>query len=350
MKHRSRASIHIGSVLCFSLLATVTALCQNTWTVSNDPGFAADFSTVQAAIDAASPGDKIYVHGSSIAYPSFIVNKRLHLVGAGYWKAVNGIDDNNIESTTITGAPGTPSAQIQANSSILEGFNVLWMTIHQDSVIVRYNHIGGSTYGIQFVGTPNNAFVYGNYINYGFNGSAANANIYNNIIPTGNTGGSLLWSSNASNINCVLQNNAFGKQGATEGRIGGVTVRNGILDFADFLFTGPVVLEHNVMVDDTIGGVAIEDIGTGNIGDVDISTIWDYANPSPDGKYQLIGDSTTNVAFGAGINGEDCGAFGGDSPYRLSGIVKVPTIYYMQIPLVGDTTNMLKVKIRAKSN
>jgi hypothetical protein len=227
------------------------------------------------------------------------------------------------------------------------------LSVQNNNVIVRYNHISGSgfTYGLQFVGTPNNAFIYSNYIDRGFTGAATNANFFNNIMPSGNSGGLLLWSNNVGNVNCVFQNNAFGYQSAAEGRIGGVTLRNNIIDFADFTFTGlTVILEHNVMVDDSINGMAIEDMGFGNIGDVDISTIWDYSNPSPDGKYQLIGDSTTNVAFNAGINGEDCGAFGSDPPYRLSGIVKVPTIYQMFIPLVGDTTNMLNIKVQAKSN
>ncbi len=47
-------------------------------TVSNSPATLAQFSTIQAAVNASASGDTIYVHGSPNAYATFtITNKQL---------------------------------------------------------------------------------------------------------------------------------------------------------------------------------------------------------------------------------------------------------------------------------
>jgi hypothetical protein len=66
---------------------------------------------------------------------------------------------------------------------------------------------------------------------------------------------------------------------------------------------------------------------------------------STDGQWQLKPGSP---AIGAGVGGVDCGMFGGDSPYVLSGIPSIPTIYFFNAPLEGG--NQLPVQIKIKSN
>ena len=350
---------HAASVACLTLMYAGMLTAQNTWTVSNNPSFNADFSNIQTAINAVDPGDKIYVHGSPNTYPSFDVTKRIHLIGPGFWKTENSIMDENQYQAFVTGNDVQPSIDILADSVIVEGFRPQWMAIRANDAVVRYNQIccypGSGHFGqIVFYDSPVNLMIYGNYISNGLEGSAVNANVFNNIIIKGSgpSGNNELWPVNTSNIDCIVQNNAIGYSGSSASVIGNCTFRNNIVDYATFSMTGALTIENNLFTDDmvNVNGTPIDSLGNGNLDSVIISTIWNYSNPSPDGKYQLIGDSTTNVAYGAGINGEDCGAFGGDSPYRLSGIVRVPTIYNMLIPVVGDTTNMLKVKIKAKSN
>jgi len=54
-------------------------------------------------------------------------------------------------------------------------------------------------------------------------------------------------------------------------------------------------------------------------------------------------------AKGAGANGEDCGIFGGSSPYVLSGVPPLPTIYYFDVPVsVPSTPNTLPIEIKVK--
>jgi hypothetical protein len=68
---------------CVNVFATVR-------TVSNNPATLAQFTTIQAAINASGSGDTIYVHGSPTRYAGFtITDKRLTIIGPGFAPAQN---------------------------------------------------------------------------------------------------------------------------------------------------------------------------------------------------------------------------------------------------------------------
>ncbi|MCK4754754.1 MAG: right-handed parallel beta-helix repeat-containing protein, partial [Calditrichia bacterium] len=54
-------------------------------------------------------------------------------------------------------------------------------------------------------------------------------------------------------------------------------------------------------------------------------------------------------AIGAGSGGTDCGAFGGLSPYILSGIPNLPHIYEADVPASASSESGLQVTIKVKS-
>ena len=67
---------------------------------------------------------------------------------------------------------------------------------------------------------------------------------------------------------------------------------------------------------------------------------------SSDGKYIL---KTGSVAIDAGVNGVDCGIFGGG--YKLSGLPDIPNIYEFNVPTTGYTNSSgLQINIKVKSN
>jgi hypothetical protein len=68
---------------------------------------------------------------------------------------------------------------------------------------------------------------------------------------------------------------------------------------------------------------------------------------SIDGRYRL---ATGSPAIGAGVGGVDCGAFGGSTPYRLSGIPAVPVITNMNATGAGNNTTPLNVIINVTGN
>ncbi len=66
-----------------------------------------------------------------------------------------------------------------------------------------------------------------------------------------------------------------------------------------------------------------------------------------DTRWQL---TPTSPAKAAGLNGEDCGIFGGPNPYKLSGIHNRPLIYEVKAPVYvpnGSDLN-ITVKVRAE--
>jgi len=54
-------------------------------TVSNNPNAVAQYTDIPPAIAAASPGDTIYVGGSPNSYSNFTIDRKLVIIGAGFW-------------------------------------------------------------------------------------------------------------------------------------------------------------------------------------------------------------------------------------------------------------------------
>lgn len=157
-----------------------------------------------------------------------------------------------------------------------------------------------------------------------------------------------MWENNSDCSNCLIQNCALGPDpngcGIYDFYINNVIFRNNIVSVGNVVQISNSVVEYNIFGDNIPG------LDTTNMVGVNIGTVWNLGYPSPDYKYQLIGDSGTNPAFGAGINGEDLGITGGPTPYVFSLLPNIPIVYEMHIPLMGDTTNMLQVKIKARSH
>jgi hypothetical protein len=71
---------------------------------------------------------------------------------------------------------------------------------------------------------------------------------------------------------------------------------------------------------------------------------------SKDGRFMLQNATPPPPAIGGGINGEDLGAFGGATPYVLSGIPVIPNIYVLEIPATVTRHNGLRVRLKARTN
>src|SRR6187402_3172566 len=121
--------------LCVNMFAIVR-------TVSNNPGTVAQFTTIQAAVDASISGDTIYIHGSSNSYGSFnITDKRLTYIGPG-WSPLTNLNPLTaiISGINFSGA-GCDNSELQGlvfTEQITIGFN------HPNGIrFIRNRFIGG---------------------------------------------------------------------------------------------------------------------------------------------------------------------------------------------------------------
>jgi hypothetical protein len=109
-------------ILYFALYSLQTKATVRT--VSNTPATIAQFNTIQAAIDASTSGDTIYVHGSPNNYAGFIVNeKRLTIIGPG-WNPPKSLPlKANITSAVQFIGTGASGTEIQG-LSLFAGANI----------------------------------------------------------------------------------------------------------------------------------------------------------------------------------------------------------------------------------
>lgn len=83
-------------VLCFCL--SITNLnAQTTHIVNNNANTAADFTNLQAAIDAAANGDIIHVQQSSTSYGNVTLDKQLTIIGRSHSDASYSSDIGTLE-------------------------------------------------------------------------------------------------------------------------------------------------------------------------------------------------------------------------------------------------------------
>jgi len=109
---------------------------------------------------------------------------------------------------------------------------------------------------------------------------------------------------------------------------------------------GPVSGSVNTYLNN-IGNSTQFPAGNGNQQNVDMNTVFVNYNSGVDNGLILASGSP---AIGAGLNGVDCGIFGGIAPYVLSGLPPVPSIFEIIQSGVGTTGVPIQVNLKAKSN
>jgi len=108
----------------FIMLMAAGGLWSATITVNDDGG--ADYTTIQAAINAANSGDVIDVAAGTY-YENVEINKKLTVQGAGK------------ENTIIDGSSGNPAVNITSSNVTLDGFEIIGKTAGNDVFAVQLN-------------------------------------------------------------------------------------------------------------------------------------------------------------------------------------------------------------------
>jgi hypothetical protein len=339
---------HLILLISFSIAGWQTEA--KVWRVNNTPGVAADFSSCADALASASVvnGDTLHIEGSATTYTGFTLNKRLTIIGPGYF--LSGTNSNtglqaNPNTATFNG--GIIMFDSTASGSVLMGLDNFFFAIGgnlgsatDNITITRCNINNISQYYTYTAGTVMSGWKVNkchilSYIDLSSmvvqNWEITN-NIFQGSISLGNTG----------NLNNLVRNNVF---------------RSIVILFSTYfsnnIITGTTFTTTNVTIKNNLSTGTNLPAGNGNLNNqTDAALFQGLTGNSTDGQWRL---NTGSNAIGAGetIAGitPDCGAYGTADPYKLSGIPAVPTVYLLTVPAsVPSNATSMPITISTKSN
>lgn len=320
---------------CMAALIFFTSSLQaKIWRINNNFGASADFEQVTTAISSSlvSPGDTLFLEGSSANYQGGNLTKRLVLIGPGY--LLSGTDGNPGLQANPNPATITLYIDSLASSSVLMG---LALTANID---------GGSD-NIQIercllsIGQWKSGQVMSNL-------SLNKCIIYSHRFTTFPTENlkvtNCIFEASVSYVggsNSLYRNNIFYSANV---QISNAYLSNNIF-YNSILTPTSCTIRYNIATNNTLPA------GNNNINAVPPASLFVGGN-SRDGKLRLAAGSP---AIGAGepIGGitPDCGVFGTPDPYRLSGIPPIPSIYELTVPPnVPSSASNMTITVSTRSN
>ncbi len=327
-------------IACFQSNAKV-------WRINNTPGVVADFTNCAAALASSSVvnDDTLYIEGSATNYAGFTLDKRLVIIGTGYF---------------ISGTDSNPGLQLGNSSSFGSGYIIFDSTgsgstlIGLDNFTFGVGQTGSAADNITITRCRMNSIsaYYGNVANTIMAGfkinkcyisdislntyTLTNWEVTNNIL----TGGITM--NSAQNINNLIRNNVIRGQ---------MNLYSAY--FSNNIITGTTFTTVNVTVKNNISNGSNLPVGNGNLNNqADAVVFQGLTGNSTDGQWRLKAGSPAIVA-GETISSitPDCGAFGTADPYKLSGIPAIPTIYSLTVPAsVPSNATTMPITISTRSN
>ncbi len=325
--------------LLLILFANISTLCAAIITVDNKYPYVGDYQTLQAAHDAATSGDIIYVYPSMVPYSAITVTKQLTFYGVGF------------DITENIGEPFTPSTSISgvmnfnagSQGSWLEGFDGLFIVyIYVNNVTIKRNLIsyiiiesGGSGCAI-YQNKLLTTMAISGVIN--INSSCSNVVISNNLVIHENSNN---YHGIINGTDMYVFNNIIKiANGYCIASVNGSEFVNNIIISGRFSTINNTIFRYNMYYQSN------SNLSTGisNLENVDMNTVFvDHDNYD----FHLLPGSP---AIGAGEFGTDMGIYGGDAPYVDGGFPGLPSILQILAPTVGSQQSGLDIQFKAKSN
>lgn len=343
---------------------------QNIINVNNvSTGVTTDYTTLQAAVTAANDGDIIYLYPSGTTYGTATIDKKLTIIGPGYWVQQN--PNLGIETYSANGVLNNIYLVAGADGSYITGCDFSYMTMDGVSnIVISRNRISIRIY----MKNTSNVIIEGCYFDWGSAASVYKTDVNRNVnhISAKNNNGSLVVRNNVfyayfsysyygneyytDNIeigttsNAIIENNVFRDRCTFNNSL----VRNNIFLMTDQYSSGyddPIgynasscTFSNNILVKNQTG------FDSTNVVNVDINTLFEgypeQGDRSFDDRFMLKAGSP---ASGAGIGGIDCGPFDGVSPYKLSGLPFIPVVYQIIGPSQGTASEGIDVTVKVRS-
>jgi len=302
------------TMLAIFLVVIVGSLNAEILRVNNTPTAYAPYSSIDAAVTAATAGDTILVESGT--YSNFTVDKSLTILGLGY----NATNWNN----SIAYIDGAVSILGGSDGTVISGFLFDgYINIHSNNSLILIENCKNFQIFFNTVTdiTVRRCLDVELII---LSTSAQNVKCYNNKINAlSNPGGEVFI------FNNIIRGNG-------EHTIRNTYAYNNI--FYDINFSiNPSTDIDNIFQYNVCAGNFLSPY-LNNILDVNMSTQFTS-------NFELAFDS---VAIGAGMNGEDCGMYGGVTPFTPGGTPwQIPTITEFE---VAESENSINVQIGAKNN
>ena len=341
--------ILLSAIVCIAFVANAKI-----WRVNNNAGVTADFTDMPACIASASVvnDDTIHVEASAIGYTFFTLNKRLVIIGTGYF---------------LSGANSNPGLQANTNTATLDYFFVdtlasgsqfIGLNLSNgiytanggqgaDNITITRCKVGTLYLGYQspLAGADYTGWIINKcYITT----TTASSRPVKNIAVTNTVCTSTFDLSNTGNLNNLVRNNVF----RFTINVNNTYFSNNIIVASTFTSTTSTVKNNTCISGPPAGFAAFVGVNGNVAGELDANIFQGLTGNSTDGQWRLKAGSQA-IGTGETVNSitPDRGAFGTPDPYVLSGIPPIPTIYSLTVPAsVPSNATTMPITISTKSN
>lgn len=280
--------------------------------VSNVSGSSAPYTSINTAIEVAKEGDTIMVEASPTQYDGIshiAINKRVVLLGPGYWLQENGIIQEGGDQAYVYGM------DISAKGTVVKGMTISYqdgITITSPQVVInRCRLVRG---GISIMETANNCIIHQNYCRVIYGNFASNLQITNNII-AGHENDATVCISRCNNS--YIAYNTF---------IGGVPYMKDDGYIGDG--SNDCTIEYNIFK----GNPPMNP--SNYYGDNYVPNTWNYETTMIDKEVLAVAPNLTY------------GAFAGNDPYILSGVPAGPVVQDLIVPTTVEKGSKMSVTIK----
>jgi hypothetical protein len=337
-------------ITSFILLIGIAVVTYGTVrTVSNNPDIPAQYTSLQAAIDASSDteGDTILVAGSPTTYGDISINKKVVIYGAGYNNPYGNntkVEDISLRTQNLSiGASGSRISGIFINYNIYIYGNYTGGGKMENVVIerCRVQYIDFDRSDVSYTNdTIRNCLIKDSYI-YFHNGTYSNVVLHNNIFSS-----EYLYQSSSADLSSVyLKNNVMLYESTNFFNSGSYRIRNMIVQNNIFYDAEPqgcygCTFQNNITYLNTNDDL----IGTDNTGSDNLINVDPKFKDAPSQGFVYDCDLTLqnpgSPGLNAGTDGSDIGMTGGLMPYTPGANPKIPQVTEISFP---DNASSVKV-------
>lgn len=328
-------------VVAFTLGLTTQA---KIWRCNNNSGITADFTSLAAAHNSSSvvDGDTIHLEPSLNSYGDLNpMTKRLTILSIGSFNNINpNFQFSPAESfcgTIIINNPTANGSVISVRYAgqliVVDNANIANISFINCASTISNTHWCDGT-GRITISQADNCIINNCYVtNIDLKDGA------NNIIVTNN-----IMSNNmnvTNNSSAIISQNVFFI--SPRGDCGYQNINNSVVK--NNIFKGELPANYFVNCNVTNNYAPNANLpqvaGDGNVNSVDMTTVFTNATGGFGDNYYTI--KAGSAALTAGDAGQEIGAFGGNSPFKLAVQPAIPSIYKLQIPATPSGNTMTAV-------